>query len=118
MEFLAVIGVIAVLALIIAAQLGARQQLRVDSQLELPEAQRIIEKSFGPAWKRMHGPGEYNYMPRGRKGAPTLSIDCAGAGSGSVIELWMSQHAGGFGIANHALLIWRKKRKVAARLSQ
>jgi hypothetical protein len=117
-EFLAVMAVIAVVALVVAAQLGARQQLRVETQINPSEARSLIEGSFGPMWRKVQGPGDYNYMPRARKGAPTLSIDCAGAGSGSTVDLWMSQSAGGFGIANHALLIWRKKRKLASRLSQ
>lgn len=118
MEFISVIFVLAVLAGIVFVQLGARQQISVDSPLPPAEAEQAIKKYFGATWQSDDGPGDFNFTRRFGRDPATLSVNLEPASAGgSQIGIFVGGSHTLFGVMGHAFLMWRKKRGLAKRLS-
>ena len=114
-----IIIIIAALSATGFVQIGARQQVDVVTARDPHQVASAIESCFGASWNRVAGPGKFNYKPRLRMHAPTLSvsIDANGPSGNCDVSIWMSAYKAKLGVAAHAMLIWRKKRSVVARLS-
>ena len=115
---LLVLVVVALGAIAIFLQTQARQQVSVRSPHSPPQVLQLVRQQFGPTWRDVPGSGDVNFVPRMRKQPPTLSIDIVPSGTGSEVQIWTSEWASKFGIMNHAMLMWRKKRSLAARVAQ
>lgn len=111
-----IIVVIAVLVWAGFTQVQARQQVDVETTLSPNDAAHIVEKYFGAIWTSVSGSGRFNYRPKLRKGAPTISVDIQPAELGCEVHIWTSAWKSYFGLMNHATLMWRKKRGLASRL--
>lgn len=116
MEIIIGIAVIGALAVMIAVQVAARQQLDINVPKPRAESAQVIEKYFGPIWTRVSGPGTYNFKPKLRMHAPTISIKLHGSDTTSQVSVWTSDYKTIYGGMYHAGLMWRKKRGVAKRL--
>lgn len=116
MEFVIALAVVAGLASLVATQVAARRQVDLEVTCARAQAAQVVEKYFGPAWTRVSGPGTYNFRPKLRLHAPTISITLRGSETRSEVSVWTSDYDTVYGGMYHAGLMWRKKRGLAKRL--
>lgn len=118
MSVIIVIAVVLAIVAFIALQVVARAQDDINTTLGPAEINRIVEQYFGVIWTRMSGPGAYNFRPKMRMHAPTISVSIDGNGSGGcTVSVWPSNYDTAYGGMYHAGLVWRKKRGLAKRLA-
>lgn len=116
-------GILVIFLLIVLAawigftQVQARKQSQIPTTLGKIRVQQIIDEVFGRTWKRITGPGDVNVRPTFKRNAPTISIGVEPLPSGGTeVSVWLSQWGRRLGMVEHAQLVWRKKRALAARL--
>jgi len=98
-------------------QVQARKQHQIPTTLGKIRVQQIIDEVFGRTWKRMTGPGDINVRPTFKRNAPTISISVEPLPNGGTeVSIWLSQWGRRLGMVEHAQLVWRRKRALAARL--
>lgn len=115
--FIVILVLVVIIGWIIFVQVGARQQLEVETEVDESAARAVVRRAFGMGWSEAYGPGEASYTPKLRSRAPTISASVSGRGNNrAVVTLWASEWQSKFGLMNHAQLAWRKKRSVAGRL--
>jgi hypothetical protein len=113
-----VIGVVVLvgLAALVVTQVAARGRLDVDVPCPRSESDRVVDEYFSRIWSRVPGPGTYNFRPKLRTKAPTISVTVRGSESMSHVSVWTSEFETTYGGMHHAVLMWRKKRGLAKRL--
>jgi hypothetical protein len=110
--------VIALISWAIFTQIDARRQLDVSVAIPEQDAAEIVRDCFGVVWTSVSGPGEVNYRPKLRAGAPTVSVSFTPNGIQECeVALWTSYYHTRYGVMAHAQLMWRKRRQVARRLT-
>lgn len=118
MDNLWVLILVAVLAAAIYVQVAARKQVTVETSLSPDQAAQVVKKYFGLTWNEEGGPGDFNYSPKLRRDPPTISINTKPApNGGSHVDIWVSGATHMLGFMGHAMLMWRKKRGLAAKLA-
>jgi hypothetical protein len=119
---MAVFWTMVVIALIVWAiftQVAARQQVDLSVNRNERDAAQEIAAYFGMLWTQVPGAGDINYRPKLRVKAPTLSISLQPVDLGRCeICIWTSAYTVRYGLMQHAQLMWRKRRGLAARLSR
>lgn len=117
--FLTFLVVAAVIAWQIFVQTSARRQLDIAVRMSEQEAAEIVRSSFNAVWGAVDGPGDLNYRPRLRGHAPTVSITFSPNGVRECeVSIWTSAWRSHYGIMAHAQLMWRKRRRIALRLTE
>jgi hypothetical protein len=118
MTVLIIILIVLAVVAVGLVQVQARSQHDVTTLADVQEAAAIVEAYFGLIWTPVNGPGEYNFRPKLRAYAPTISIRTEPEESGgTTVSIWTSSFTTHYGLMGHAALMLRKKRGLAKRLT-
>lgn len=119
MEAIFVLLVLAVIAWIGFVQYMSRKQVDIVARVSEEEAADRVMAYFGVLWTQVQGRGHLNYRAKLRMNAPTISVDFRPNGTNEcAVSIWTSQFTTRYGLMEHAMLMWRKKRGLAARLTR
>jgi hypothetical protein len=114
----AAVVILAVVVPVTLTQIWARQQLDLALTCSRAEALEVVTGYFGPVWTEVSGPGTFNYRPKLRMHAPTISIMVESSGiAGCRVSVWISHYKTKYGCMYHAGLMARKKRGIGKRFA-
>jgi hypothetical protein len=114
--FIIIVVLIYLTGLVASRALGL-QETEVGTRMSRNEITEVINGYFGRIWTSVGGPGTYNYRPKLRMHAPTISIKIGtNPGGGMLVTVWTSSYTSRYGLVFHGGLMWRKRRGLAKRL--
>jgi hypothetical protein len=112
-----IIVIVAVVVAIVLLQIAARQQTQFTCERPRQEVVNIIHGYFGVMWTSVSGPGTFNYRPKLKMYAPTISITAASRTAGGCdVSIWTSDYRARYGLMFHGGAMVRKKRGLAKRV--
>lgn len=118
-EALFILLVLAAIGWAIFVQYSSRKQIDILTKVSEQEAAEQVMAYFGALWTQVPGNGHLNYRPKLRMNAPTISVNFSPNGTSECeVSIWTSQFSTRYGLMEHAMLMWRKKRGLTARLTR
>ncbi len=119
--FVIILIIVVIVGVLIALRSIGTKRVSVRANADLATTRQAVEHAFNKAvWNRTNGPGDLNFVARGRQNPPTLSVSLAAAGANATdVDLWPSSYNKLWGFAmQHATLCWRKNHAVARKLAR
>lgn len=117
MPAILILTALAVFGSLVYIQAKAHQQLDVETPAGTRQASDIVRQQFRD-WKPVSGPGTYNFQPRQRDHAPTLSITVNGTDVSSTVTIWASRYDSSYRGMYHATLLWWRQRGLVKELTR
>jgi hypothetical protein len=112
-----ILSVLAIAGALLLIQTTARRELHVATATGRQQAGQIVQGYFGANWTSIAGPGTFNYQPRLREHAPTISITVSGGDAGSTVTIWTSDYDGSYHGMRHAAIMVRAQHALTKRLT-
>jgi len=112
-----ILSALATVGALLLIQTKARRQLHIATPTGKTQAGNIVEACFDEHWKSVSGPGTFNYQPKLRDHAPTISITVSGNDACSTVTIWTSRYDGSYHGMCHAALMVRTQHTLTKRLT-